>query len=59
VLLPLGLVLRDRDRHGEAEPLLREAWQLRHDAYGVDDVRTAEALLALRGQPAPPRTAAR
>lgn len=59
VLLPLGLVLRDRDRHGEAEPLLREAWQLRHDAYGADDVRTAEALLALRGQPAPPRTAAR
>ena len=43
--------------------MLREAWELRRDAYGADDTRTIEAATAMRGE-APridtrPRTAAR
>jgi eukaryotic-like serine/threonine-protein kinase len=47
VLLPLGELLIDRKRHREAEPLLREAWQVRRDALGDDDPKTVEAAKAL------------
>jgi tetratricopeptide (TPR) repeat protein len=42
-LVALGAVLRDRGEHAQAEPLLREALEIRQRAIKTPDERLAEA----------------